>query len=259
MIRCALPLVLLLTVVMPLAAQSDSRSKLLSGDVSFSGMDYPSAVRDYESALGENPQEPQALWRLARAYVCMGEVEEDAHKRSVALKAAESYARTCIAKDPGSEEGHTWLAAALGYLALEAGMQEQIELSRELLDETGKVLALNPKNDIALSIRGSFFHALGNVGWLKKQLASIFVGEIPSGGFVEAERSLLEAIAVAPGIMRHYYELGILYLDMDRIPEACTAFEHALRLQIRVAIDRPRLARIRTYLEQLRCSTTSKN
>jgi tetratricopeptide (TPR) repeat protein len=254
MIRSTLPLVLIVIAVMPLVAQSDSRPKLLSGDASFAGMEYPSAVRDYELALGETPQDPQIFWRLSRAYVCMGEVEEDASRRSKALKAAETYARNCIALSPGSEEGHTWLAAALGYLALEAGMQDQIALSRELLEETGKALALNPKNDVALSIRGSFFHALGNVGWVKRQLAGLFIGEIPSGGYAEAESSLLEAIAIAPGIMRHHYELGILYLDMDRIPEACAAFDRASRLPVRVAIDRPRLVKIRAYLVQLQCN-----
>ena len=118
-------------------------------------------------------------WRLARVYVCIAEVEEDGQRRVTALRNAETHARECLQGDSQRWEGHTWLAAALGYLALEVGMQEQISLSHELLAESDRALALNPKDDIALSIRGSFFRALGKVGWFKKQLASIFVGRFP--------------------------------------------------------------------------------
>jgi tetratricopeptide (TPR) repeat protein len=112
---------------------------------------------------------------------------------------------------------------------------------------------LNPRDDAALSIRGSFFRALGNVGWLKKQLAALFVGTIPDGGFAEAESALLAAAEIAPDIMRHKYELGILYLDMGRKADACNAFSQAARLPVRVAIDRPRLAKIRGFLRELNC------
>jgi hypothetical protein len=66
---------------------------------------------------------------------------------------------------------------------------------------------------------------------------------------------LLEAIAIAPEIMRHRYELGILYIDMGRIPEACASFENASHLPVRVAIDRPRLEKIKAYLAELECGT----
>jgi len=246
-------LTLLLLAAAPLCAQSDGSVKLASGDASFIQMDYPSAVRDYEEALDEMPRAPMLHWRLARAYVCIAEVEDDGQRRVSALRSAETHARECIREDSLRWEGHTWLAAALGYLALEVGMQEQISLSRELLAETDRALALNPNDDAALSIRGSFYRALGNIGWFKKQLASIFVGKIPDGGFAEAERSLLEAVALAPDIMRHPYELGVLYVDMGRIPEACALFAQAARLPVRVAIDRPRLEKIRLFLGELKC------
>lgn len=247
-----IPLLILLSAL-PLDAQSDGLAFLASGDACFVQMDYKGAVHDYEIALAQTPQDPKILWRIARAYVCIGEVEENAASRLALLRQAESFARRCLAADSLSADGHTWLAAALGYLALEVGLQEQVALSRELIEETSRALALNPNNDIALSIRGSFFHALGNVGWFKKKLAGLFVGEIPEGGFVEAENALLQAIAIAPDIMRHQYELGILYVDMDRIPEACAAFEKASGLPVRVAIDRPRLAKIRAYQAELHC------
>ena len=51
-------------------------------------------------------------------------------------------------------------------------------------------IRLDPADDAAWSIRGSFFRALGNVGWVKRQLAAMLPGAIPQGGFPEAEDSI---------------------------------------------------------------------
>ncbi len=252
MTRVYVPLFLLLASASP-CYPADASALVAAGDAHFVQIDYPAAIRDYDEALAESPESPELLWRLARAYVCSGEVDDDAPRRIAGMKKAEVYARKCIAIQPRQGEGHVWLAAALGYLALDAGMKQQVPLSRELLDETQRALDINPRDDAALSIRGSFFRALGNVGWLKRQLAAVFLGAVPEGGFPEAEAALQAAMAIAPDVMRHPYELGILYLDMDRKSEACRLFEQAARLPIRVAIDVPRLAKIKGYLAGLDC------
>jgi len=62
---------------------------------------------------------------------------------------------------------------------------------------------------------------------------------------------LKNAIRIAPGIMRHQYELGVLYLDMGRREEARAALTTAASLPVLTAIDRPRLAKARALLEEL--------
>jgi tetratricopeptide (TPR) repeat protein len=220
------------------------------GDESFLRINYPEAVSRYESALGEHPGEPAFLWRLARVYVCMGEVAEG-EERVHLLAMAEQCARACIAADSTVVEGHTWLAGVLGYRALEEGASEQIRLSQELVREANQAIRLNANEDAAYSILGSFYRALGGVGWLKRSVASLFLGSIPEGGYAEAEAALRRAVAIAPGIMRHQYELGILYIDMGREEEARQALEAAGRLPVKTAIDRPRLEKIHELLSRL--------
>ena len=218
---------------------------------SFIRIDYPAAIEAYEGALLLDPVNAGILWRLARAYVCMGEVLEEPADRAPLLKRAEAYARRSIDIDSLTAEGHTWLAGALGYLALDADIRDQVRLSRELLDETTRALQINPGADGALSIRGSFYRALGNVGWLKRGLARVLLGEIPDGGFPEAEVALLQAVALAPEIMRHHYELGVLYMDWGRPEDARRALKQAASLQIRTAIDRPRREKALRLLSEL--------
>lgn len=220
------------------------------GDEAFVRIDYPAAITAYEEQLHSYPNDPDLLWRLARVYVCTGEVKENGEGEPF-FKMAETYARRCIRSDSTNAEGHTWLAATLGYLALNAGMKEQVRLTNELHAELDKSLILNPANDGAYSIRGSLYRALGNVSWLERQLASIFLGNLPEGDYEDGERALKKAIALGPDVMRHHYELGVLYLDWERKEEAKAALEFAATLPIRVAIDRPRLAKIKALLASL--------
>ena len=220
---------------------------LSAGDEAFARIDYPAAVARYEEALAGRPGEADILWRLARARVCMAEVAEG-EARAKLLSDAERNARLCIAADSAKAEGHTWLAGALGYIALEEGTERKLAISRELQREAERATELNPEDDAAWSILGSFYRALGNVGWLERALASLFVGSVPRGGYTEAESALKKAIAISPGIMRHQYELGILYIDMGRKEEARRALEKAAALPVRTAIDRPRLEKIKELL-----------
>ena len=227
-----------------------STANVSIGDEAFLRIDYPAATTAYEEQLQSYPNDAELLWRLARVNVCTGEVKENGDGDPF-FKKAEEYARHCIRIDSTKAEGHTWLAATLGYLALNAGVKDQVRLSNELHAEVSKSIALDPKNDAAYSIRGSFYRALGNVSWIQKQLAEVFLGELPDGGFEEGEVALKKAIALAPDVMRHHYELGVLYLDWGKNEEAKKSLEAVLSLPIRVAIDKPRLAKTKELLASL--------
>ena len=224
--------------------------KLASGDEAFFRIDYSSARALYESALVDDGNDPEILWRLARLLVCLGEILplDDAQPL---FRTAEQHARRCIELDSTSSPGYTWLAASLGYIALQAGIRDQVELSGELLEAVDSAIRLDPKNDAAYSIRGSFYRALGNLGWVKRSAARLFIGSIPDGGYPESEEALQHAISLAPIIMRHHYEIGVLYMDMGRSEEAKRALEKAYTTPVRVAIDVVRKNKITRLIEML--------
>jgi len=232
------------------SAGESPKAALVAADEAFVRMDYPAAITSYEELLQSNPSDPTLLWRAARAYVCFAEPLEDS-RRTALCKKAESYARKCIALDSLLPEGHTWLAGALGYLALDTSMRHQANLSFEILAEANKAIGLDPGDDAAYSIRGSLYRALGNVSWIERRIAGLLFGGIPHGGYEEAEASLKQAVAIAPDVMRHRYELGILYIDMGRTQDAKEQLEKVLTMPVRVAIDTPRLAKTRELLQHL--------
>lgn len=246
MIRSALLGLILLLV--PSVGRTDVGSSIQSGDAAFTRIDYAEAMREYRKGLGSNA-ESALLWRVARLCVLMSEVSAEPETPAL-LDSALAYARASIRADSTDPGGYTWLAGALGYAALSADMPDRLLLSVQLLEALDRALELQPANDVALSIKGSFYRALGNVGWFQRQLGELLFGDIPDGGFAEAEGALTRAVAIAPDVMRHRYELAVLYLDMERDEDAKRELLRASTLPVRIASDRPRLQKIAELLEE---------
>ncbi len=57
----------------------------------------------------------------------------------------------------------------------------------------------------------------------------------------------MRAIELAPDNMRHHFELGLLYLNWDRLADAQQSFERASTCPILVARDRSRQSRARKW------------
>ncbi len=233
-----------------LSAHATAGGRIIPGDGAFASMEYGTALTQYETELQRDSSSGEVLWRLSRLYVCLGDVAPDT-ERGMDYREAEKFARRAIAADSTVGEGHTWRAAALGSMAMEEGAKRKVELAREIRHELDVALSLNPNDDVAHSILGSFYRALGNISWIERSLANIFLGGLPSGGYADAERELLAAIKIAPGEFRHYYELGRLYADWDRPSEAVKAFERAVALGPQMAADRQRLERAKMRIADL--------
>lgn len=234
-----------LLALLPFTAKSNSVLDLISaGDKYFSQMKYKDAASWYIKASDN----AEAQWKLARAYVCQADVcgndECEAYYRK-----AEVAARKCIQLDEKNGYGHTWLAAALGNIAVYEGSKTKVKLCNEIKRELERAIALNPKDDVAYSILGSFYRILGNISWIERQLAKTFIGEIPEGGYEDSERCFKQAVALNPNAMRHWFEMGLLYNDWEKETEAKQAFAKARQSPVLLASDKNRLTRIGQYVK----------
>jgi hypothetical protein len=100
-------------------------SLLDRGDQEFARIDYPLAQAIYDSVLTTSENSSDALWRLARVYVCMADVSPLDKKLDLYRK-AEAFAQRCILADSLKSEGHTWRAAALGNIAMFEGGKTKV-------------------------------------------------------------------------------------------------------------------------------------
>jgi tetratricopeptide (TPR) repeat protein len=207
------------------------------GDREFVGFRYTAAEAQYVSALATSADSAEILWKLARVNVCMADVAIQDQKLAL-YQRAEEYAERSVRADSMTSEGHAWRAAALGNIAMFEGSKTKVRLCNVIKTELDESIKLDPNNDIAYSILGSFYVALGNVSWIERRLASIFLGSLPEGGYDDAELALKKAIALSPLVVRHHAELGDLYMQEDRIQEALAEFQQVVALPVLLARDR---------------------
>jgi tetratricopeptide (TPR) repeat protein len=226
---------LILALFLALAPPPNNPSTF-PGDREFARRDYPAAIAAYESALKSSTDSAEVYWRLARVQICLGDIAEEDQTEQFYRK-GEEFARASLRLDSTKAEPHTWLAVALGSVAMFEGSKTKVQLCIEIKHQLDIALAINPNDDVAYSILGSFYAALGNVSWLERQLANIFLGHLPDGGYEQAEQAFKHAIALAPMVIRHHYALGTLYRTLDRPDEARMEFERASGLPILLARD----------------------
>jgi len=221
------------------ALMPSSFSSLERGDDEFARRNYPLALAVYDSVLTTSSDSAIVLWRLARVYVCLADVAPEGQQLDL-YRRAEAFAVRSIAADSTKSEGHSWRAAALGNMAVFEGSKTKVRLCTVIKHELERAIELNPRDDIAFSILGSFYTALGNVSWLERQLAALLLGDLPEGGYDESERALRQAIALAPLVIRHHFELGTLYKELERNAEALEEFRQVLSLPVLLASDATR-------------------
>jgi tetratricopeptide (TPR) repeat protein len=161
------------------------------------------------------------------------------------------HARRSIAIDSTSADGHAWLAAALGLAVEKSGTKEKLRSAGEIKQELDTALRLNPNDQTALSMLGSYYREAAGIGWFKRMMGGTFVGKMPEGDYEDAKEALQKAITLDPRVIRNYHELALVELELGHKKEAVVLMEAAMDQPILFYSDRRRLRQMRRLLEKL--------
>jgi len=220
-------------------------------DREFASFNYAGAHAIYDSILTTSNDSAAVLWKLARVSICEGDISSP-QKRLELYTEAKKFAERSVEADSLSSDGHTWLAASIGNIAMFEGGKTKVKLSYAIKRELDRALQLNPKNALAYSILGSFYKALGDVSWIEKQLANVFLGGLPDGGYDESVIAFKKAIELEPDAMRNHLELGKVYLLQDKENDAMAEFQRTLSLPILTGLDCLKQRSTAELIEELR-------
>lgn len=222
---------------------------LQKGDSLFIAQEYSAAINEYQSYLKNKPNDAEAYWRIVRATICMGDISKPTEQESYYRRALE-FSKNALRIDSLNSNVQCWYAVSLGYIALFEGSKRKVELCTEIQNALDKAISLDPRNDIAYSIYGTFYRTLGNVNWFERNFANILLGGLPEGGYAESEKMLLKAIEIAPNILRHRYELGLLYFDWGRPEKGKEIFRSSLSIPQTIGSDQSRINDMKQKLMQ---------
>ena len=235
------------------AKRNRAPSPITIADEALWQMNYQKADSIYTAELHHNPGNVDLYWRMARLQVSVGESVPPGNggTRMQHYHKAAEYARNCIALDSTNAKGHTWLAASLGMMADKIGTKEKLKRAQEIKRELDTALRLNPHDETALSMLGSYYREAANIGWFRRMVGSAFVCEVPKGDYTLAEKAFRKAISIDPRIIRNYHELALIDIDYGNKDEAIKLMTIALDKPILIESDKRRIGEMRALLKKL--------
>jgi len=201
------------------------------------------AVRELKKILAADSRNFQALIKMARAHVDIGDQidEKSANASERRLKEyaiAEEHARQAVRVDPNSTWGHFWIAAALGNTAMYSPIAKQLELAGEIRAEVERALARDPRNGLAYHVYGVWHRKIAEIGGASRVFASVFYGKsVPSGTVEKSIEYLKKAVELNPGVIVSRLELARSYVAKEEWEPARNLLNSIADLPIQFSDD----------------------
>ncbi|MDZ7271454.1 MAG: hypothetical protein ONB30_00650 [candidate division KSB1 bacterium] len=232
--------VMLLAVAWPVFAQEETAPSavewLARGDKSYENFDNKGALEAYRRATLADSTNCEAWWKLARAYVDVGEQADKTQRRQY-YSLGEKAARKAVGLCPNNADAHFELAVAVGRVALDVGGKTKVELSKEVKAEGEKALELDPEHDGALHLLGRWHREVANLSGVLKAFAKVLYGGLPPASNEQAIAYFKKAIAVKPEHINHHLELARTYRMVNNWAAAKEHYEKVLALPVSDADD----------------------
>jgi len=210
------------------AAETTVAAFIGKGDVSLAQFNLEGALAAYRTAHQEAPDNYQAAWKLARALCDSSIYLKDPNAQKRCCVEAEQLARAAVVLKPEDSKGHTFLAVAVGKLALYEGGKRKVELGNEVKRESERAIKLNDKEDLAYHVLGVWNREMAELNWVLRKFAELLYGKFPAASLDKAIQDLQRARDLAPKVVAHPVELGVTLAEMRRWTEASAALEQAL-------------------------------
>ncbi|NIR53179.1 hypothetical protein GWO43_31445 [candidate division KSB1 bacterium] len=224
---------------------------LSQGDEFAAQFDHQKALEEYKKAFDADTSNCTALWKIAEAYVNLGEEADEKVKRQY-FYLAERWAQKAVALCPHTANAHFMLAVATGRVALYEGGKAKIERSKEVKTLAEKTLELDPDHHGAYHVLGRWHFELASLSWFLKTAAKIIYGGVPPGASYEkAVANLKKAIEISPQWINHHKQLGLVYMKMAKWDRARKEFQRVLELPVADHQDEAHKEDCRKLLEEI--------
>ncbi len=190
------------------------------GDIFYDKLQPAEALQFYLPAEKLDSTNVRLLVRIARQYRhLMSDATKTSEKRRLGNTAV-SYAARSVALAPNDPEAQLALAISYGKMLPFAENKEKITTSRLIKNAVDKAIVLDPTNDLSWQVLGRWYRGLADVRGVKRALAQVKYGKLPSATYEDAVHCFEKAISLNPNRLMHYIELGHTYALMDRDADA---------------------------------------
>ncbi len=173
---------------------------------------FQAAIALYEMALAEQPDDYEALWKLAKICQIYGQsLPPEEKKQKIALwEKGLAYGRNAIEVNPDGKEGHFYAMSNLGSIVQIKGKMSGFWNLRKIKGGMDRTLELDPDFPPALVARAQYL----------TRMPGIFGGDEK-----EALRLYRHALTVDPRYYIAYYYLAELYAKKGQYEQAIASLD----------------------------------
>ena len=236
----------------------DTAQLLKSADRLYGQFKPREAAAELDKVLELEPQNFEALAKLARAHIDLGDMIPQSapgwqEKRMKEYKIAEDYARKAITANPNSTWGYFYVAASLGNVAILSPVGKQIDLAGEIRSAVEKAIGLDPQNGFAYHVYGVWQRKMAEIGKTKRMFASLVYGRaVPAGTLEKSIEYLKKAVALNPTVIVSRLELAKSYLATENWPLARISLSSIRSLPVQFSDDAKHKQKAEELLEEIK-------
>jgi tetratricopeptide (TPR) repeat protein len=188
------------------------------------------ALNTYLAAEKLGPPNAELLRRVAKEYgELMADTNSDEQKRELGERAL-SYAKQAVAVDPNDAMAQLALAVCFGRLAPLMDNKTKIAYSRLVKEHADKSLGLDPNNDLAYNVLGSWNYELAGLNPVLRALAGMIYGQVPAASYEESVKDFQKAVQLNPNRLANHIGLGRAYAALGRTAEAKEEIQRGLAM-----------------------------
>ena len=202
------------------ASAQDADALIAKGDQFDKRLQAKEALEQYLPANKLEPKNVKVLICIARQY---RHLMSDASSKKEKLRLGNislGFANRAATLAPNNAEAQLSPAISYGKMLPYMHSWDQADVSPKIKAAVDRTLRLDPNNDNAWHILGRWNRVLADINPVKRVLAKALYGGLPVTTNEAAEKCLLKAIAINPGRLIHYIELGRIYAQMGRKDDA---------------------------------------
>lgn len=247
--KCGL---LFLMILLVTTYAADFNSLVAEAEALRDADNYTAALAKLKEAEKLDPDNPEILWKLARAYFDIADQDEtNIELQKANIYPGFEYAERCVEIAPNIAEGHQYYSILIGRIGEIEGTKQKIENSYAVREHTMKAIELDPDNDSNYHVMGRWHFALADLSWVERKIASVIYATPPAASFEKAVEFFSKAHEIKPDDIRHLLWLGKSYEKLGQDDNARNALQKAMALPAESDADKNMQAEAQELLTEL--------
>ncbi|XP_068901551.1 regulator of microtubule dynamics protein 1-like isoform X3 [Tenebrio molitor] len=184
--------------------------------------DLDACVRQLQNLCLEFPENPQLLWRLAKAHYRLFEKTELTDHIHKGIEACTS----ALKLKPELANVHKWLAILLGSRTKIQPMKEKILDGHLFKEHVDAAIRLNPLDPVLHHMLGRFAYDIAELKWYERKVAAALFADPPNATYEEA----LDHFYEAEKLQKADWKENMLYIakckiKLGEVPEGLSILE----------------------------------